>query len=268
MIIGSEFGKRPGSIILDSKSSNASTSNYSQPSSLSSNEQMPDLPPCLTIDKYEAGKAEALGTLCRIMCAKKTGEEILPVYLARFYLSIQQGLKVSQSLSSRECGESLVAILMNSSDLFRVDLDGVRVLLPAFITALEVVLPDKDLKLGPHVSKVELRRASIHLLLSMLVLPLHFQNITIKELISSGSTERPVTFSQLKPRLMNLVMNALQVETDPINTHMLLGGLYLCVQDSATFETIEQVTQPSTETSSNLLSSGRLSKSFNRVRCA
>lgn len=55
---------------------------------------------------------------------------------------------------------------------------------------------------------------------------------------------------------MNLVMNALQVETDPQNTHMLLGGLFLCVQDSAIFEKVEQVTQPPTEASSNLLSSG------------
>lgn len=56
---------------------------------------MSDLPMALTIDKYESGKAEALGTLCRIMCSKKTGEEILPVYLARFYMAIQQGLKVN-----------------------------------------------------------------------------------------------------------------------------------------------------------------------------
>lgn len=73
-----------------------------------------------------------------------------------------------------------------------------------------------------------------------------------------GSSERPITFAQLKPRLMNLVMNALQVETDPQNTHMLLGGLFLCVQDSAIFEKVEQITQPpNTETSTNLLSSGR-----------
>lgn len=42
-----------------------------------------EVPPSLTIDKYESGKAAALGTLCRIICSKKTGEEILPVYLAR-----------------------------------------------------------------------------------------------------------------------------------------------------------------------------------------
>lgn len=98
-------------------------------------------------------------------------------------MAVQQGLKISPN---RDCGESVIAILMNSSDLYRLDLDGVRVLLPAFINALEIVLPDKDLKLVASVNKIELRRASIHLLLSMLVLPLHFQNAPIKELINTG----------------------------------------------------------------------------------
>lgn len=73
--------KRPNSMVIDSGKSSL---NYSQPSSLSDTE----IPPCLTIDKYESGKAEALGTLCRIFCAKKTGEEILPVYLARWVLYV------------------------------------------------------------------------------------------------------------------------------------------------------------------------------------
>ncbi|KAJ8919438.1 hypothetical protein NQ315_016536, partial [Exocentrus adspersus] len=241
-----EQNKRPNSIVMDSKSS---LNNYSQPGSMN---DPTELPLGLTIDKYESGRAEALGTLCRIMCAKKTGEEILPVYLARFYLAILQGLKVPPN---KECGECMAAILINSADLFHLDLDGVRILLPAFISALEIVLTDKDLKLSGTVNKVELRKSSIQLLLSMLVLPLHFQNITIKELINTGSNERPITFGQLKPKLMNLLMNALQIESDPQNTHMLLGGLFLCVQDSAIYEKVEQVTQPSTETSSNLLSS-------------
>lgn len=56
---------------------------------------------------------------------------------------------------------------------------------------------------------------------------------------------------------MNLLMNALQIESDAQNTHMLLGGLLLSVLDSATFEKIEQFTQPATEAGSNLLSSGK-----------
>lgn len=241
--------KRPSSILVDNRKGS-----FSQPSSLA-DESEPPLPP--GGGKYEAGRAEALGALCRIFCAKKTGEEILPVYLARFYLSLQQGLRVPEN---RECGESLASILLNSSDLFRLDLDGVQVLLPYVTDALEVVLPDKDLKLKSlSVSKTELRRASIHLLLSMLALPLHFQNLPIKELGNTNPERGHVTFAQLKPRLMNLLINALQVESDSQNAQMLLGGLMLSVQDSASAEEVEQVTQPDlgpgSDTTSNLLSS-------------
>ena len=62
----------------------------------------------LTFPRFESGRAEALGALCRILCAKKTGEEILPSYLARytyvfcqwkifvlrFYMAIKEGMKV------------------------------------------------------------------------------------------------------------------------------------------------------------------------------
>ncbi|KYM99990.1 Ral GTPase-activating protein subunit beta [Cyphomyrmex costatus] len=238
--------KRPSSVLVDG------------PSSLQ--ETVSDVPSTLCIDRYESGRAEALGALCRIFCAKKTGEEILPVYLARFYQAMYHGLKVDES---RECGETLASILLNSADLFRLDLNGIQVLVPAVLSALEVVLPEKDLKLKSNiVSKPDLRRASIHLLISMLTLPLHFQNLAIKELPVFPSTnfseKSPVTFVQLKSRLMNLLINALQVETDPQNTHMLLGALLLSVQDSAAAEEVEQVTQPDTVTSdstTNLLSS-------------
>lgn len=57
------------------------------------------------------------------------------------------------------------------------------------------------------------------------------------------------------------MINALQVETDGQNTHMLLGGLLLSVQDSTIFEENEnigggysQTSQPNSDT--NLLSSG------------
>ncbi|XP_012219325.1 ral GTPase-activating protein subunit beta isoform X2 [Linepithema humile] len=238
--------KRPSSVLVDG------------PSSLQ--ETVSDVPATLCIDRYESGRAEALGALCRIFCAKKTGEEILPVYLARFYQAMYHGLKVDES---RECGETLASILLNSADLFRLDLNGIQVLVPAVLSALEVVLPEKDLKLKSNVvSKPDLRRASIHLLISMLTLPLHFQNLVIKELPTfpgTNSSEKiPATFVQLKSRLMNLLINALQVETDPQNTHMLLGALLLSVQDSAAAEEVEQVTQPdavANDSTTNLLSS-------------
>lgn len=247
-----EASRRPSSMIMDNRKGSLS---LSQPTSLNESK---DLPPEAIINKFESGRAEAIGTICRILCAKKTGEELSSVYLARCYMALQQGLKITEN---RECEEPLISILYNSADLFRVDLDGIQVLLPAFIAALELVLPEKDIKTKTPLlvfNKTELRRASIHILLSIIALPLHFQTLPIRDL--SGIQDK-ITFIQLKPRLINILMNALQVESDGLNTHMLLGGLLLIVQDAAIFEESDNpndlmhTSPPPSDT--NLLSSGK-----------
>ncbi|XP_055376410.1 ral GTPase-activating protein subunit beta isoform X10 [Condylostylus longicornis] len=250
-----EASRRPSSMIMENRKGSIS---LSQPNSLI---DYTKLPSDLTIDKYESGRAEAIGALCRIFCAKKTGEEILPVYLARFYMGLQQCLKVTES---KEFDETLASILINSSDIFRLDLDGIQVLLPGFISALELILPEKNLKIKSQlmqVNKTELRRASINILLSILTLPLHFQTLPIRDL-SNGPMDRMITFAQLKPRMINILMNALQVETDAQNNHMLLGGLLLTVQDAVAYEESEMGSNESMQTPSspqvpetNLLSS-------------
>eukprot|EP00063_Salmo_salar_P072053 XP_014046888.1 PREDICTED: ral GTPase-activating protein subunit beta-like [Salmo salar] len=90
-------------------------------------------------DNYESGRAEACGTLCRIFCSKKTGEEILPVYLSRFYMVLIQGLQISDYI----CRPVLASIILNSSALFCSDLKGINVVVPYFISALENILPDR-----------------------------------------------------------------------------------------------------------------------------
>lgn len=191
--MATEASRRPSSMIMDNRKGSLS---LSQPSSLT--EPTDGMPAGLTIDKYESGRAEAVGALCRIFCAKKTGEEILPVYLARFYLAVQQGLKIplatAAAADTKECEETMASILYNSADLFRLDLDGVQVLLPSFIAALELVLPEKDIKWRHHhlqqqhgsLNKTDLRRAAIHLLLSMISLPLHFQTLPIRDLSNTS----------------------------------------------------------------------------------
>ena len=51
-------------------------------------------------DNYEAGRAEALGALCRIFTSRTNSEDILPVYLARFYIALYQGLRVDEVRNS------------------------------------------------------------------------------------------------------------------------------------------------------------------------
>ena len=50
-------------------------------------------------NSYEAGRAEAIGALCRIFCAHKTKEDILPIYYSRFYISMYYGLQIGNDVS-------------------------------------------------------------------------------------------------------------------------------------------------------------------------
>ncbi|XP_071834992.1 ral GTPase-activating protein subunit beta-like isoform X2 [Apostichopus japonicus] len=188
---------------------------------------------------YEAGRAEACGSLCRIFTRKQCNEEIQTVYLARYYLTLTEGLKTEEPLS----GLVLSSILFNAQDLFRIDLKGVQVLVPAVLQALELVLAERDILFRSIVSQQQLKRAGIHLLISLVCLPHHFKNLKIQALLKSVDAEgdhktvaNDVTFLSLKPRLVGLMLDALKCETDPYNLQMLLGSLYLCILDSALCE--------------------------------
>ncbi|XP_045133691.1 ral GTPase-activating protein subunit beta-like isoform X7 [Portunus trituberculatus] len=221
---------------------------------------------------FQGGRAEALGALCRIFCSKKTGEEILPVYLARFYIALHQGLREADAaiLSPHEssqpptqrystktgmCSETAASVLVNGVDLFRLDLQGVVSLVPSVLGVLECVLPEGELSTPLQLPVTLLRRAATHILLSILPLPLHFQGLQVKE-IGNNSGER-LALSHLRPQLVNLLTNALQVETDPSNTQMLLGGLLFCVQDAALCEVMDSISQHnfSTDRDHNIMSS-------------
>ncbi|XP_053309405.1 ral GTPase-activating protein subunit beta isoform X2 [Spea bombifrons] len=191
-------------------------------------------------DNYEAGRAEACGTLCRIFCSKKTGEEILSAYLSRFYMVLVQGLQIGDFI----CHPVLASIILNSPALFCCDLKGINVVVPYFISALETILPDRELsKFKSYVNPTELRRSSIHILLSLLPLPHHFGTVKSEVLLEgkfsnddSSVGDKPVTFLSLKLRLVNILIGALQTETDSNNTQMILGAMLNIVQDSAFLE--------------------------------
>ncbi|KAM9343162.1 ral GTPase-activating protein subunit beta isoform 3-T3 [Pholidichthys leucotaenia] len=198
-------------------------------------------------ESYEAGRAEACGTLCRIFCSKKTGEEILPVYLSRFYMVLIQGLQISDFI----CRPVLASIILNSSCLFCTDLKGINVVVPYFIAALETIVPDRELsKFKIYVNPTDLRRASINILLVMLPLPHHFGNIKSEVLLEGKFNEedgwphdQPVSFLSLRLRLVNVLIGALQTETDPTNTQLILGAMLNIVQDSALLESIGAQTE-------------------------
>eukprot|EP00111_Clytia_hemisphaerica_P021396 TCONS_00062972-protein len=134
------------------------------------------LPPVIK-NAFEPGRAEAFGTLCQIFChANVNGQAILPVYLSRFYLTLAVGLCYGETKAGQVLGE----ILLNITDILRIDLHGVQVLIPNILQAIELILPSSDISLGYDLSLVMLRRSCIHILLSMLCLPLHFLQLPIQ----------------------------------------------------------------------------------------
>nr|XP_024658604.1 ral GTPase-activating protein subunit beta isoform X5 [Maylandia zebra] len=195
---------------------------------------------------WAAGRAEACGTLCRIFSCRKTAEEILSVYLSRFYLVLVQGLQVSEKASS----PVLASILLNSTSLFCCDLRGVNILLPPFISALENVLLDRELlKFKNFVTLVDLRRASILVLLSLLPIPMHFGSVQLEELQDRklSADAATSTLLLLKPRLISVLIGALQTEADTCNIQLLLAAMLNLIQDSAVLEPAgrtQQETEP------------------------
>nr|XP_046241115.1 ral GTPase-activating protein subunit beta isoform X2 [Scatophagus argus] len=204
--------------------------------------------------RWAAGRAEASGALCRIFTCKKTAEDILNVYLSRFYLVLLQGLQVSEG----GCPPVLASILLNSTCLFCCDLRGVNLLLPSFISAVENVLLDRELlRFKKFVSLVDLRRAAILILLSLLPLPLQFPSVQSEVLLDgqfSGDDVTAGSFLSLKARLISVLVGALRTETDASNTQIILGAMLNLVQDLALLEAAGQTQQ---ETESHHLRAGR-----------
>ncbi|KAM8917363.1 ral GTPase-activating protein subunit beta-like isoform 2-T2 [Spinachia spinachia] len=190
----------------------------------------------VTSSRWAAGRAEACGTLCRVFACKKTAEDILAVYLSRFYLVLLQGLRVTEE----GCPLVLASILLNSTSLFCCDLKGVNLLLTSFTSAVEKVLLDRELvRFKSFVSPVDLRRASILVLLTLLPIPVQFGTVRSESLLDGRLNRDDVTrgsFLSLKPRLIRVLIGALQTETDTLNTQIILAAVLNLVQDSALLE--------------------------------
>ena len=198
-----------------------------------------ELSSALMPENFEAGVAEAIGCLCRLFASKQTDEEISHLYYARFYLAVQSGLSLKEPIR----GQVLSSVILNGCTLFQLNLNGVNILIPHFLKAIETIVREKDSKsrFFATVSIIELRKACIQIMLSLLCHPLHFQELPIKDcLVESVS---PSTFHSLKSRLVQLMTAFFETETDSSNVQLLLAGLLTLVEDSVANES-EQQPQP------------------------
>jgi hypothetical protein len=216
------------------------------------------LDPPLTAESFESGQAEAMSVLCKIFSSKSSVEDVAPAYLARFYLCIQHCLNFGNGLDhgspnspSTIKRQLLASVLMSSTELLQKGLDGINLLIPSFIKAIELVFEchEKDVPVQPpprqhskssrhesganpqlhNVTNYDLRRACILTLVNLLAYPPHFKDLVIRNCLDG--TSPTTTFESLRPRLMKLLFVALQTETDATNMQILFCGLSLAIHD-------------------------------------
>lgn len=252
----------------DSKNSISQTSTKQQGSSFKhrgsiSGSEVSSADPQLSAECFEAGQAEAIAVLCKIFSSRTSSEDISPNYLSRFYLCLQhcltlrnrsdqKGLQYNMRDDSSIRRLLLGAVLNNSSSLFQRDLDGINLLIPSFISAIEYFFESGErdapvqppprqhsrsgsIKQGPASQTKgpanDLRKSCIQTLLNFLAYPYHFKNLGIRSCLNDSSP--PITFGSLRPKLIKLLFIALQTESDPTNMQVLFGGLALAIHDLA-----------------------------------
>ncbi|XP_028026562.1 ral GTPase-activating protein subunit beta isoform X3 [Bombyx mandarina] len=175
--------------------------------------------------RCQAGRAEALGTLCRVLCSKQCREEVLAPYLARCYVAMHHGLRDAATAA---------AVVLNASDIFRLDLDGVLVLVPDFINALDKILSEREPKIEcDSIDKRELRKAAISILLSMVAFPYHYKDLPVPEFPGCNEYAGMTLGELTRGRIAVMCVSGVQVEWSSALAVPLLNALYLCVRHNA-----------------------------------
>ncbi|CAH0687643.1 unnamed protein product [Spodoptera exigua] len=179
----------------------------------------------LNMLSYQPGRAEALGTLCRVLCSKQCREEVHPPYLARCYAALHRGLRDPATAA---------AVVLNAPDIFRLDLDGVLVLVPDFINALDQILSEREPRLEcGNIDKRELRKAAISALLSLVAFPYHYKGLPVPEFPGCNEYAGMTLGELTRGRISLICVSAVQTETVDALAVPLLSALYLCVRHNA-----------------------------------
>ncbi|CAG4955634.1 unnamed protein product [Parnassius apollo] len=179
----------------------------------------------LNMMSYQPGRAVALGALCRVVCSKQCREEVLAPYLARTYAALRRGLRDPATAA---------AVVLHAHHMLRLDLDGVLVLVPDFITALDLILSEREPKIDcTSIDKRELRKAAISLLLSLVAFPYHYRGLAVPEFPGCNEYGGMTIGEYARGRLSLICVSAVQVETSEALAVPLLSALYLCVLHNA-----------------------------------
>ncbi|PZC77308.1 hypothetical protein B5X24_HaOG203542 [Helicoverpa armigera] len=118
--------------------------------------------------------------------------------------------------------------------LTHLDLDGVLVLVPDFINALDQILSEREPKLEcGTIDKRELRKAAISALLSLVAFPYHYKGLPVPEFPGCNEYAGMTLGDFTRGRISLICVSAVQVETSDALAVPLLNALYLCVRHNA-----------------------------------
>ncbi|CAH8516547.1 unnamed protein product [Schistosoma haematobium] len=184
-------------------------------------------------NRFLVGRAEALGTLCRIMIYAQRGR-LAEEYVTRFYLCLYYALVVDPTVKNDYI---LCLVLFYSIDLLRVDLPGINILIPRIYGACQHVLKEEINMKPEFLSPTLVQRAAIHQLMSMVCIPIQFKGAHLKPLIPLMSNEdNPCSLNDIKNMMVNILCDTLSSTEDPVNFQLLLSVALALIEDMSADE--------------------------------
>ncbi|KAK5967105.1 Ral GTPase-activating protein subunit beta [Trichostrongylus colubriformis] len=183
------------------------------------------------IDGVSAGRAAAIAALTRIVCSKRTNEKLPNQQLARFLSTVHEALIEKDRLV-------LCSLFFYGQNLFRLGLPGVEAILPHYLFALDIILIESaKIRLHPSISEVDMRRACLRGLSSVVCWPTTFGMSKIPQLPESANLKSSAaTYLQLRPRVYKTLVFSLRNETDPTNLHLTLAMCTVLMEESCSFD--------------------------------
>nr|CDJ92369.1 Protein D2085.5, isoform h [Haemonchus contortus] len=183
------------------------------------------------IDGVSAGRAAAIAALTRIVCSKRTNEKLPNQQLARFLSAIHDALVEKDRLV-------LCSLFFYGQNLFRLGLPGVEAILPHYLFALDIILIESaKIRLHPSIPEVEVRRACLRGLSSVVCWPTTFGMSKIPQLPESANLKSSAaSYLQLRSRVYKTLVFSLRNETDPINLHLTLAMCTVLMEESCSFD--------------------------------
>ncbi|NP_001334205.1 Ral GTPase-activating protein subunit alpha/beta N-terminal domain-containing protein [Caenorhabditis elegans] len=183
------------------------------------------------VDGVTAGRAAALASLIRIITSKSSNEKIPNSQLSNFYATVFQCLVEKERVM-------LCTLFYYGRNLFRLGLPGIESLLPHFLFALDIVMIESSkLRLHPSISEVEVRRACLRALSSVICWPTTFGMSKIPQIAEAANLKsNAATYLHLRSRIFKTLMFSVRNETDPTNLHIALSLCAVLVEESCQFD--------------------------------